>query len=66
MRDTPQHAAALIRAIYDGKTRILPKSKEDAVLDSPEPCRAIAYHLGYEDLDGTPWWDEVMDIVADA
>lgn len=37
------------------------KGVPDAVLNSPEPCRAIAYHCGYEVFDGTPWWDMLMD-----
>lgn len=31
--------------------------------DGPEPYRAAAYALGWEPMDGTPWWDEVMDLI---
>lgn len=31
---------------------------------SPEPYRAAAYALGWEDLDGSDWWDEVMDFIS--
>ena len=55
-----QDAARKILAIYDGE-----EAAPDEVINSPEPCRAIAYHLGYAHMDGTPWWDAVMERVAD-
>lgn len=31
------------------------------VAGSPEPYRAMLWHMGFKDQDGTPWWDAVMD-----
>lgn len=31
---------------------------------SPEPYREAAYALGWESLDGTPWWSKVMDFIG--
>ncbi len=55
-----QVAAKAILDIYNGKV-----AAPQDLFESPEPCRAIAYHLGYEEMDGTPWWDEVMNIVSE-
>jgi len=29
-----------------------------------EPYRASAHALGWAELDGTPWWDEVMEAIG--
>lgn len=33
-------------------------------VDSNEPSRRAAWELGWYDLDGTEWWDSVMEMVA--
>ena len=39
-------------------------TKPPEVANSPEPYRAAACALGWECFDGTPWWDEVMDLIG--
>jgi hypothetical protein len=53
----PQIMAEIILKQFD---KAIPQS----VKASPEPYRAMMYYLGYEKLDGTPWWDQVMDAIG--
>lgn len=53
--DDPVYVARRVDTLF--KTRPLPP----AVKKSPEPYRAALYHLGYEHMDGTKWWDRVME-----
>ena len=57
---TPKDAAKQIEALFAKPKKEWPRE----VRLSPEPYRAAAYHLGWEQYDGTPWWDKVMDILS--
>ncbi len=35
-----------------------------AYVDSPEPYRTVAWTLGLESFDGTPYWHAVMDAIG--
>lgn len=59
-KPTPKAAAKMIVELLDKPKKELPKE----VRNSPEPYRAAAYHLGWEEYDGTPWWGKVMDAIG--
>lgn len=60
----PQPAVAAIAAIALVTSSSLPPDLQAQLDITPEPYRWAMDHLGWGELDGTDWWDSVMDIIG--